>query len=123
MSTVNVEMVRVRAVADAEFFGNNGAAKVSVAVDNGKDKNGTKRPADFYEVLMFGKVAERYASKIKKGQLMNLKGSLTTGEYTKNDVKVKTTSVVMSYCEPASYWPSDSADTAEDEVSEDCPFC
>ena len=112
---VQVTMRGVRATKDAEKIGDKGMYKFSVAHNNGKDKDGNDRQPDFYEVVMFGKVAERYANRIKKGQALNIEGTLTTGEYVKNDVKVPTVSVILNYAEPCAYWPKEDGSAAPTE--------
>ena len=125
---INVTMRGVRATRDAEKLGDKGTYKFSVA-HNGTDKDGNQRPADFYEVIMFGEVAKKYANRIKKGVALNIEGTLTTGEYTKNDVKIPTVSIVLRYAEPTAYWPKEEGDNTPVEAGfvsaeeDDNPFC
>lgn len=46
----------------------------SVAVDNGKDKNGNKRDATWFDCAVWGKRAESLQSYIKKGTKLTLSG-------------------------------------------------
>lgn len=46
----------------------------SVAVDNGKDKNGNKRNATWFDCAVWGKRAESLQSYIKKGTKLALSG-------------------------------------------------
>ena len=46
----------------------------SVAVDNGKDKSGNKRPTTWVQCSIWGKRAESLASHIRKGTKLVLSG-------------------------------------------------
>ena len=62
---------------DAELRTTQGGDKVlgfSVAVDNGKDQQGNKRPATWYDCSIWGKRAESLAGYIRKGERMTLEG-------------------------------------------------
>lgn len=62
---------------DAELRTTQGGDKVlgfSVAVDNGKDQHGNKRPATWYDCSIWGKRAESLAGYIRKGERMTLEG-------------------------------------------------
>lgn len=49
----------------------------SLAVDNGKDSNGNKRPATWYDCSIWGKRAESLANYIHKGDKLTLQGRPT----------------------------------------------
>jgi single-strand DNA-binding protein len=49
----------------------------SLAIDNGKDKNGERRETTWYDCSMFGKRAEALAPHIKKGDRLTLIGRPT----------------------------------------------
>lgn len=49
----------------------------SVAVDNGKDKNGNDRPSTWYDCSVFGKRAEGLAKHIVKGSKLTVQGRPT----------------------------------------------
>jgi single-strand DNA-binding protein len=53
----------------------------SVAVDQGKDKNGTKRDAKWYDASLWGKRAEALQSYITKGSKLTLQGRPTAREH------------------------------------------
>lgn len=53
----------------------------SVAVDQGKDKNGQKRDAKWYDASLWGKRAQSLASYITKGTKVTLQGRPTAREY------------------------------------------
>ena len=53
----------------------------SVAVDGGKDKDGNKRPATWYDCSIWGKRAESLERYIKKGTRLTLVGRPTAREY------------------------------------------
>lgn len=46
----------------------------SLAVDNGKDRDGNKRDSTWYDCSLFGKRAESLAPHIKKGDKLTLSG-------------------------------------------------
>jgi single-strand DNA-binding protein len=53
----------------------------SVAVDQGKDKNGNKRDAKWYDASLWGKRAESLQSYIVKGTKLTLQGRPTAREH------------------------------------------
>ena len=53
----------------------------SLAVDNGKDANGNKRDATWYDCSIWGKRAESLASHIRKGTKLTLTGTPTAREH------------------------------------------
>lgn len=53
----------------------------SVAVDQGKDKNGNKRDAKWWDCSLFGKRAESLQSYITKGTKLTLQGRPTAREH------------------------------------------
>ena len=62
---------------------NNGDAVLSfsVAVDQGKDKNGQKRDSKWYDASIWGKRAESLQSYITKGSKLTLQGRPTAREH------------------------------------------
>jgi single-strand DNA-binding protein len=62
---------------------NNGDAVLgfSVAVDQGKDKNGQKRETKWYDASLWGKRAESLQSYITKGTKLTLQGRPTAREH------------------------------------------
>lgn len=62
---------------------NNGDAVLgfSVAVDQGKDKNGNKRETRWYDASLWGKRAESLQSYITKGTKLTLQGRPTAREH------------------------------------------
>jgi single-strand DNA-binding protein len=62
---------------------NNGDAVLgfSVAVDQGKDKNGNKRETKWYDASLWGKRAESLQSYITKGTKLTLQGRPTAREH------------------------------------------
>ncbi len=135
MSKATVVFKKVRATGNPESFGSKGSYKFSIAVNNGKDNDGNERPADFYEVLMFGDTAKYYADKITKGTLMDLEGNLSTGSYQKDGVTIKTVSVILNNATPVGRWngtapatESTPVETATEEAApaaegeDECPF-
>lgn len=70
----------------------------SVAVDNGKDKNGEKLPADFPRCVAFGNTAEMINKWFHRGDGIIIEGKLKTGSYDDSrhpDVKHYTTDVYV----------------------------
>lgn len=53
----------------------------SVAVDNGKDKNGSKRDSTWYSCSIWGKRAESLENYIKKGTKLTLTGRVGVDVY------------------------------------------
>jgi len=53
----------------------------SLAVDNGKDKNGDKRPATWFDCSIWGKRAESLERHITKGSKLVLQGRPTAREH------------------------------------------
>jgi single-strand DNA-binding protein len=53
----------------------------SLAVDQGKDRNGQKRDTKWYDASIFGKRAESLQSYITKGSKLTLQGRPTAREY------------------------------------------
>lgn len=65
---------------DAELRRTQGGDAVlnfSLAVDNGKDANGNKRPATWFDCSIWGKRAEALAPHIHKGDKLTLQGRPT----------------------------------------------
>lgn len=70
-------------------------ARYSIAV-NRKFKREGEPDADFINCVAFGKTGEFVEKYLKKGQLINVVGSLRTGSYNdKNGKKVYTTDVIV----------------------------
>jgi len=81
-----MEMLIIAGVVgkDAELrrTGNGDAVlNFSVAVDQGKDKNGNKRDAKWYDASLWGKRAESLQSYITKGTKLTLQGRPTAREH------------------------------------------
>lgn len=59
---------------------------------NGQDENGKKQyETDWINIVCWGKTAEYFASKIKKGDLVEINGRLQSNEYTDQNGQKKTT--------------------------------
>lgn len=65
----------------------NGISAVSmfVAVNNGKDRDGNKRPADFPKVYVYDKQADNVSKYCYKGSLVAISGSIKTRNWDKED--------------------------------------
>lgn len=69
---------------DAELRRTQGGDPVlgfSLAVDNGKDKNGNRRDATWFDCSLWGKRAEALAPHITKGSKLVLRGRPTAREH------------------------------------------
>lgn len=113
-----------RLTADVELKsgGNVSVANFSIAVDRGKEKDGTDKGADFPRCVAFGKTAENLAKYQGKGSNILIEGHLQTGSYTKKDgTKVYTTDVI---CERIEWLESkkSSVPAGFNEVEGDPPF-
>jgi len=64
----------VGSVKEIKEVGSEKVLNFSVAVDNGKDKNGEKRDATWYDCALWGKRAESLAPYIAKGSKLALSG-------------------------------------------------
>ena len=56
-----------------------------IAVNNGKDKDGNERPADFPKIYIWDKQAENVQKYCKKGSLVSVTGRLKTRSWDKED--------------------------------------
>lgn len=71
-------------------------ATFTLACDNGKDRNGNKREADFIRCKAFDKKAEAIEKYVHKGNMFAIRGKISTGSYTnKNGETVYTTDVLV----------------------------
>lgn len=61
-------------VKEVKDVGGDKVLNFSVAVDNGKDKNGEKRDASWWDCALWGKRAESLAPYIQKGSKLALSG-------------------------------------------------
>lgn len=74
--------------------------RFSVALNRGRDKNGTDRGADFPSVLAFGKTAENISKFVGKGNRVAIEGYIRTDKYqNKNGDTVYTTDVIADRVE------------------------
>lgn len=73
-----------RATKDLELRSTDRGTKCvsfDIACDNGKDKEGNKRPADFVKCVAWENQAEVLHKYLKKGDLINIVGSFKTDKY------------------------------------------
>lgn len=73
-----------RVTKDVELMStSNGSqyAKFDVAIDNGKDDNGERRPAEFVTVAAWQKKAETLSVFVKKGHRIAVEGKIKTDKY------------------------------------------
>lgn len=73
-----------RNTRDLELRTSNSGTKMvsfSIVTDNGKDKDGNKRDADFIECVAWENQAETLAKYLKKGDLVSIIGKVRTDKY------------------------------------------
>lgn len=121
---MNKVVLTGRLTADVELKsgGNVSVANFSIAVDRGKEKDGTDKGADFPRCVAFGRTAENLAKYQGKGSNILIEGHLQTGSYAKKDgTKVYTTDVI---CERIEWLESkkSSVPAGFHEVDGDPPF-
>ena len=61
--------------------GGDSVASFTVAVDNGKDKNGNRRESTWFDCSLWGKRAEALAPYIKKGGKVSVSGRVSAREH------------------------------------------
>lgn len=71
-------------------------AKFTLAVNNGKDKDGKERPAYYPSVVAWGKLGETVEKYVTKGQLVIVQGKLSTSVYEKEGQKIYATEVIAN---------------------------
>lgn len=85
----NIAVVSGRFVRDPEVrYANTSQAciaRFTVAVDRGKDRDGSDRGADFIPVVAFRKTAEAIEKYCRKGMRVTVFGSIQTGQYKRKD--------------------------------------
>ena len=92
----NVELMG-RLVRDPKY--NNGAVKLTLAIDRSRDKDGHK-VTDFPSITVFGRQAENCNDYLTKGRQVVIQGRIQTGSYTdKNGKTVYTQEIVATRVE------------------------
>lgn len=61
------------------------AVSMLIAINNGKDKDGNERPADFPKVYVYDKQAENVNEYCHKGSLVGITGRIKTRTWDKED--------------------------------------
>lgn len=85
MNSVNV-IGRLTTEAELRYTANNiPCVSVFIAINNGKDKDGNDRPADFPKVYVYEKQAENMAKYCKKGSKVGVSGRIKTRSWDKED--------------------------------------
>jgi single-strand DNA-binding protein len=98
----------------------------SVAVDNGKDKNGSKRDSTWFNCSVWGKRAESLEAHITKGTKLTLTGRVDIDVYEgKGSLKLLVNELTFQgggsqEREPTKYAEHDAL--ARDELNDDIPF-
>lgn len=70
------------------------AANVTVAVDNGKDKDGNKRPASYIQTKSF---APDVYNTLKEGMFVEIRGHIAPNSYGEGENKTYTQDIVADY--------------------------
>lgn len=65
--------------------GGNNYCNFTIAINNGKDKDGNDIPADFPQISVFGKQAENCAKYLKKGMKVAVHGKIKTSSKQNQD--------------------------------------
>lgn len=130
--SINQVNITGRLVRDPEIRVDNKSqktcARITVALDRGRDSNGNDLGADFPLVVFWGGIADNIEKYLKKGMLVSVTGKIRTGSYVnKDNVKVFYTEIAGSnivYMNPKessgeySNAPSASAVTGEAHMSQ-----
>lgn len=88
---------RITKDIELRYTSNNTAfSSISIAINNGKDKNGNDRPADFVNVQVWDKQAETLAKYQSKGSKILVEGPIKTDSYIGNDGKTKYSTYVRA---------------------------
>ena len=85
---LNVAVVMGRLVAEPELRHTPGdvpVTTVTLAVDRSYVKSGTERQADFLDIVAWRGTAEFICRNFRKGQMMAVKGSIQTRNFTDKD--------------------------------------
>lgn len=81
---------RITKDIELRYTNNNTAfSSISIAINNGKDKNGNERPADFVSVRVWDKMAENLEKYQGKGSKILVEGPIKNDSYTADDGTVK----------------------------------
>lgn len=71
----------------------------TIAINNGKNKEGAERPVDFISCKAFGKTAQNLVLYQKKGMKVGVEGRLKSSSYEKDGQKVYKMEVVADSVE------------------------
>lgn len=85
MNSVNLTGRLTRDVELRRLEGGKPVAELRIAVDNGVDATGSKRPATFVDVATFGAQAEACARYLAKGRQVAVSGRLIHREWEAED--------------------------------------
>ena len=110
--------------------GENRCASFTLACDrNYRDRNGEKA-ADFIQITAWNVLSDVCEKHLRKGDLCTVEGSIRTGSYTRDGVKVYTTDVRAGMIYLLPQLPRDSSSGSSgitvpegfEEIAEDLPF-
>jgi len=65
--------------------GGSAVTSFSIAINNGKDKEGNDRPPTYIDVQAWEKLAENCAEYLRKGKKVAVQGPITVDKYTDRD--------------------------------------
>lgn len=101
----------------------------TIAINNGKDKNGEERKADFPRIYVYEKQAENLVKYCDKGRLIAIDGRIKTRDWLREDgTKVYETYVIANRIEFLESKPREEAPlpepeyTSKETVPESDPF-
>jgi single-strand DNA-binding protein len=72
-------------------------ANMGVAVNNGRDKNGEERPPTFFDVTVWGALAERCAEYLRKGRKVLVQGRMDRQTYEDKEGNSRTKWVLQGF--------------------------
>ncbi len=117
--------------AEVRYTKGNGdaVASFSVAVDNGKDKQGNKRDATWFDCSVWGKRGESLAPYLKKGGSVSIIGRPTAREYNgKVYLGVNVDEITLqggnskSNNSNTESYSSGSSQSVQDDMNDEIPF-
>lgn len=101
-------------------------ASFTLALNNGKDKDGNERKADFPKIIAYGKTAETLEKFVGKGQRIAVQCHVHTGSYEKDGKTYYTTDFIVDAFDFIDFKNQESVpDVPEQEfipMDDDIPF-
>lgn len=110
MNSVNL-IGRITRDPEVRYNHDIAVCSMTVAIDR-PTKAGAEKQTDFPRVVCFGKTAENCGKFLSKGRLIAVSGSIQTGSYEKDGVKIYTTDVIANRVEFLERAQSENGDAA-----------